>query len=158
MTDTTSKLCAEIAAYCEANGLKHESADEMAGEIAEQIFNLREVQAITNRNLARLEQIHAWLNNFCERWEVAQAREDMAHTLQREGFGLEVCGGGALMWHRYGESLYAVITGLEGAELRDAGERCTLGIYASDGDGESITEIVCRDLREAIAKAGKLVR
>jgi len=156
MTDTTSKLCAEIAAWCDAQGLKHESADEMAGEIAESIFVMREVQEITARNLARLETQHAYLTRFCERWEDAQAREDMARQLQAAGYSLEMVGGGALVWSRYTESLYAVITGDEGAELTP-GEPVTLGVYDPADKGDSIVQVDFRTLGEAIKAAARLV-
>lgn len=155
MTDTTSKLCAEIEAYCNKHGLEWHSADEMAGDIAEQIFRWREFESKAKARLKVLESHHTYLTDFCERWEVAQTREDMATTLQRAGFALEVVGGGALMWSRYTESLCFMISGPEGEELADPDSECTLGVYDTEDGMETLAQIDCRNLDRAIHTVGK---
>jgi len=156
MNETLSKLSAELAAYCNTNGLPHDSADELACRIGALVHNLRQVQADAARDLARLERVNNYLQAFLERWNNAAAQEDMVWTLQSAGFASEVCGGGARMWHRYGATLYAVISGLEGDELRP-GELCTLGVYDPADGGDSIIQADFSSLHYAIKAAARLV-
>lgn len=155
--ETTAQLIDEFTGYCERHGLKPVSADELACEISEQIFQLRDTLEATKNKLARLESTNSYLQKFMERWETAQDVESVAYELSAAGYAVEVCGGGARMWHLYGPRLYAVISGLEGEEIYAPDECCTLGIYDPADGGDSLMQADYRNLRQAIAAAAVLI-
>ena len=157
MTETLSQLSNEFAVFCNTNGLPHESADELVCNIGAAIHNLRQVQADAARELARLERVNAYLHTFIERWSVAGNRADLVHAFSCAGYALEICGGGALMWHLNGPRLYAVISAIHGGELQSASERCTLAIYDPADGGESLIESNYGNVHKAIAAAALLI-
>ena len=68
---TTDALVALIDAYCLANGLPCQSADELLLKVLERINDLRN---------------HAeWLQAFIDQWEAVQAREDTEAECKRNG-------------------------------------------------------------------------
>ena len=68
---STDELSDLLDAYCKANELPHESADELQLRVLEQIEKLK-----TNAH---------WLQAFILRWDAVQADEDFEYAIAMRG-------------------------------------------------------------------------
>jgi len=68
---TTDQLSDLLNAYCRANDLAFESADEVQLQVLEQI--------------ERLKANAMWLNAFILRWDAVQADEDFEYAIAMRG-------------------------------------------------------------------------
>ena len=68
---TTDQLSDLLNAYCKANDLAFESADEVQLQVLEQI--------------ERLKANAMWLNAFILRWDAVQADEDFEYAIAMRG-------------------------------------------------------------------------
>jgi hypothetical protein len=70
-TNTTDALADLLSAYCLANELPYQSADELLHEVFERIETLRGHTR--------------WLLTFIDRWDVVQGEEDFEQTCAARG-------------------------------------------------------------------------